>query len=121
MTSDTHHRGSTRRNVVNDNGNGPAPRLTSQTEHKKGNTMKKFGFATAVALSLGSLGIFASAGTAAADGLDAHPELTAVIDANGTHEAPDTGSYDELTQIGDADGFQSYITSSYPAASSWPG
>jgi hypothetical protein len=83
--------------------------------------MKKFEFATAVAIGLGSLGLSASAGTAGADGLDAHPELTAVIDANGTHEAPDTGSYDELTQIGDADGFQSYITSSYPGASSWPG
>lgn len=52
--------------------------------------MKKFEFATAVALSLGSLGIFAGAGTAAADGLDVSPP--AIIDANGTHEVPDTGS-----------------------------
>jgi hypothetical protein len=60
--------------------------------------MKKLGFATAVALRLGTLGMFATAGTAAADGLDVSPP--AIIDE---------------------DGFQNYDTMSYPAASSYPG
>jgi hypothetical protein len=60
---------------------------------------KKFGFATAVAIGLGSLGMLGSAGTAAADGLDATPMPPAVIDE---------------------DGFQNYDTSSYPATPSYP-
>jgi hypothetical protein len=59
--------------------------------------MKKFRFATAVAIGLGSLGMFGGAGTAAADGLQVSPP--AVIDP---------------------DGFQNYDTSSHPAASSYP-
>jgi hypothetical protein len=59
--------------------------------------MKKYGFATAVAIGLGSLGMFGGAGTAAADGLQVSPP--AVIDP---------------------DGFQNYDTSSQPAASSYP-
>jgi hypothetical protein len=119
VRSDT-HRGIRRRNVVNANVARPDRQLRSRTEHtEEGITMKQFVYATAVAISLGSLGTFGGVGTAAADGLDVSPP--AIIDANGTHEAPDTGSFDELTQIGDADGFQSYITSSWPAAPSWPG
>ena len=59
--------------------------------------MKKFGFATAVTFGLGSLGMFGSAGTAAADGLEVSPP--AIIDE---------------------DGFQNYDTSSYPATPSYP-
>jgi hypothetical protein len=60
---------------------------------------KQFGFATAVAISLGGLGMLGGAGTAAADGLDATPMPPAVIDE---------------------DGFQNYDTSSYPATPSYP-
>ena len=35
--------------------------------------------------------------------------------------APDSGSYDELLNIVDDDGFQSYINASYPADASNPG
>jgi hypothetical protein len=67
---------------------------------EEGDTMKRFGLAAsaAVAFALSSLGMSTSIGTAAADGLSVSPP--AIIDA---------------------DGFQSYATSSYPAASLWPG
>jgi hypothetical protein len=67
---------------------------------------KKFGFATAVAIGVGSLGMLGGAGTAAADGLDATPMPPAVIDEDGFQNY-DTSSYP--------------ATPSYPAASSWPG
>jgi len=51
------------------------------------------------ALGLGGVALFGSAGTAEADGLDATPRPPAVIDT---------------------DGFQTYITSSYPAMPTWP-
>ena len=63
------------------------------------NTTKKFLAAGGLALSLASLGLFASAGTAVADGVDATPMPPAVIDE---------------------DGFQNYDTSSYPVDPSWP-
>jgi hypothetical protein len=62
-------------------------------------TTKKFLAAGGLALGVGSLGLFASAGTAAADGLDATPLPPAVIDE---------------------DGFHNYDASSYPADPSWP-
>jgi hypothetical protein len=62
-------------------------------------TTSKFLAAGGLALTLGSFGLFASAGPAAADGLDATPMPPAVIDN---------------------DGFQNYDTSSYPAKPSWP-
>jgi hypothetical protein len=55
---------------------------------------------------LGSFGLFASAGTAAAEGVDATPMPPAVIDDNGFQNY-DTSSY--------------AAPSSYPADSSWPG
>jgi hypothetical protein len=72
--------------------------------------MNKFGFVTAVAFGLGSLGTFASAGTAAADGLDVSPP--AIIDEDGFQNY-DTSSYPAAPSYTAA--------SSYPAASSWPG
>jgi hypothetical protein len=62
-------------------------------------TTRRFLAACGMALGLGSFGLFASAGPAAADGLDATPMPPAVIDE---------------------DGFQNYDTSSYPASPSWP-
>jgi hypothetical protein len=62
-------------------------------------TTREFLAAGGLALGLASLGLFASAGTAAADGLDATPMPPAVIDE---------------------DGFQTYDTSSYPADPTWP-
>jgi hypothetical protein len=62
-------------------------------------TTRKFLAAGGLALGLASFGLFASAGTAAADGLDATPSPPAVIDN---------------------DGFQNYDTSTYPAAPTWP-
>jgi NAD(P)H-hydrate repair Nnr-like enzyme with NAD(P)H-hydrate dehydratase domain len=98
------HRASWRRNADNDNGNGPHLAVRPPTEHEEGNTMKKFGLATAVAIGLGTLSTFVAAGTAAADGLDVSPP--AIIDADGLQNY-DTSSYPE--------------TPSYPAVSSWPG
>jgi hypothetical protein len=66
--------------------------------------MKKFGCATVVAIGVASLGMFGSAGTAAADGLQVSPP--AIIDEDGFPNY-DTSSYP--------------ATPSYPAASSWPG
>jgi hypothetical protein len=86
--------------------------------------MKQFSYAIAVAISLGSVGIFASAGTAAADGLDATPMPPAVIDANGTHEAPDTGSLDELLNNALEHCWQSGMSAGCHHSritSSWPG
>jgi hypothetical protein len=60
---------------------------------------RRFLAAGGLALGLGSFALFASASTAAADGLDATPMPPAVIDD---------------------DGFHNYDTSSYPAAPSWP-
>ena len=72
--------------------------------------MNKFGFVTAVALAVGGLGMFASAGTAAADGMSVSPP--AIIDADGFQNY-DTSSYPATpTNVG---------PSSYPGASSWPG
>lgn len=72
--------------------------------------MNKFGFATALTMGLASLGMGAGAGTAAADGLDVSPP--AFIDANGFQDY-DTSSYPAPP---------SYPAgSSYPGASSWPG
>jgi hypothetical protein len=96
-------------------------------------TTKKFLAAGGLAFGLASLGLFGSVGTAAADGLDATPMPPAVIDDNGTHETPDTGSYDELlntAQEGCWTGSgapsssgcsHSRLTGSYPADPSWPG
>ncbi|HKP42158.1 hypothetical protein [Mycobacterium sp.] len=61
---------------------------------------RKYLAVAGLALGLGSFGVFTSAGTAAADGVDATPMPPAVIDK---------------------DGFQNYDTSSYPADPSWPG
>jgi hypothetical protein len=71
----------------------------STTKKNVPSTIRKFLAAGGLALGLGSLGLFASAGTAAADGLDATPMPPAVIDE---------------------DGFHNYDTSSYPADPSWP-
>jgi len=93
-------------------------------------TTKKFLAAGGLAFSLASLGMSASVGTAAADGLDAHPMPPAVIDENGTHETPDTGSYDEMLGLAQASCWYSGMSSgchhsrlagSYPASASWPG
>jgi hypothetical protein len=62
-------------------------------------TARKFFAAGGLVLGIGSFGLFGSAGTAAAEGLDATPMPPAVIDE---------------------DGIQTYDTSSYPAAPSWP-
>jgi hypothetical protein len=84
-----------------------------------------------MALGLVSTAMFTNVGNAAADGTDASPP--AIIDSNGTHEAPDAGSYDEqLDQrlencwqsrtSGGCD--HSRITSTYPGGNwsgSWPG
>jgi hypothetical protein len=93
---------------------------------------KKFLAAGGLAFALASVGMFASSGTAAADGLDA--SSPAVIDANGTHETPDTGSYDELLILEQEACWQSgmslgcdhsRLTGSYgpngTVVSSWPG
>jgi hypothetical protein len=92
---------------------------------------KKFLAAGGLAFALASLSMFASVGTAAADGLDA--SSPAVIDANGTQETPDTGSYDEMLSLAQEKCWQSRmsagcdhsrITSTYPAGNwsgSWPG
>ena len=64
------------------------------TKKNAPNTTKMFLAAGGLALSLAGLGLFASAGTAVADGVDATPMPPAVIDE---------------------DGFQNYDTSSYPA------
>ena len=72
--------------------------------------MKKFRSAAAVAIGLGSLGMFTSAGTAAADGLQVSPP--AVIDEDGFQNY-DTSSYPATPS--------NIVASSYPAASSWPG
>ena len=69
------------------------------TKKNAPNTTKMFLAAGGLALSLAGLGLFASAGTAVADGVDATPMPPAVIDE---------------------DGFQNYDTSSYPADPSWP-
>lgn len=94
-------------------------------------TTKKFLAAGGLAFGLVGLGMFAGAGTAVADGLDA--SSPAIIDSNGTHETPDTGSYDELTRLAPEHCWQSRmsvgcghsrITSSYPGGNwsgSWPG
>lgn len=66
--------------------------------------MNKFRFAAAVVIGVGSFGMFTSAGTAVADGLQVSPP--AVIDEDGFQNY-DTSSYP--------------ATPSYPAASSWPG
>jgi len=71
---------------------------------KEGHTMKKFRFAAAVAIGVGSFGMFTSAGTALADGLQVSPP--AVIDEDGFQNY-DTSSY--------------LATPSYPAAASYPG
>ena len=71
----------------------------STTKTNIPSTTRKFLAAGCLALGLGSLGLFASGGTAAADGLEVTPMPPAVIDE---------------------DGFQNYDTSSYPADSSWP-
>ena len=71
----------------------------STTKKNIPSTTRKFLAAGCLALGLGSLGLFASGGTAAADGLEVTPMPPAVIDE---------------------DGFQNYDTSSYPADSSWP-
>jgi hypothetical protein len=55
--------------------------------------------AAGMALAIGSFGLVAGTGTAAADGLDATPMPPAVIDYDGTHN---------------------YDTSSYPADPTWP-
>lgn len=70
------------------------------TIHAPSNT-KKILAAAGLALGLGSVVLFPGAGTAAAaaEGLDATPMPPAVIDE---------------------DGFQTYDTSSYPAAPTWP-
>jgi hypothetical protein len=93
-------------------------------------TTKKFLAAGGLAFGLASLGLFAGVGTAAADGLDATPMPPAVIDDNGTHETPDSGSYDELLNTaqeacwsgGVSSGCShSRLTGSNPADPSWPG
>jgi hypothetical protein len=66
--------------------------------------MNRFRFAAAVAIGLGGLGMFTSAGTAAADGLSISPP--AIIDEDGFQNY-DTSSY--------------LATPSYPAAASYPG
>ena len=48
-------------------------------------TTRKFLAAGGLALGLGSFGLFTSAGTAAADGMDATPMPPAVIDEDGFH------------------------------------
>ena len=94
-------------------------------------TTKKFLATGGLAFGLASLGMFACVGTATADGLDA--SSPAVIDANGTHEAPDAGSYDEMLGLAPEKCWQSRrsggcdhsrITSTYPGGNwsgSWPG
>jgi hypothetical protein len=67
--------------------------ITGRTQGRQHH--EKVAFAAAAALSLG---MFASAGTAAADGLDVSPP--AIIDQ---------------------DGFQNYDASSYPATPTYPG
>jgi hypothetical protein len=71
-------------------------------------TTKKFLAAGGLAMSLAGFGLFAGVGTAVADGA-----------------LPDTGSFDELLNIGDDNGFQDLIAGSYgpwgSVTSSWPG
>jgi hypothetical protein len=72
--------------------------------------MKNFGYATAVAIGLGGLGMFTSTSIAAADGLSVSPP--AVIDEDGFQNY-DTSSYPATPS--------NLAASSYPAASSWTG
>ena len=82
-------------------------------------TTKKFLAAGGLALGVASLGLFASAGTAAADGHD-------VQNPDGTFGALDEDSqsqrlgYDQEFGVDTVPAVFSYITSSYPAASSYP-
>jgi len=78
---------------------GSANHAPDTTKKNVPSTTRKFLAAGGLALGIGSFGLFASAGTAAAEGLDATPMPPAVIDEDGT---------------------QTYDTSSYPAAPSWP-
>jgi hypothetical protein len=79
-------------------GFSPRPGTTKKNVPR---STRKFLAAAGLALGLGSFGLLAGAGTAAAaaEGLDATPMPPAVIDE---------------------DGFQTYDTSSYPATPSWP-
>ena len=79
-------------------------------------TTKKFLAFGGLAFGVGSLALFPSAGTAAADGLDASPP--AIIDKDGTWGPADVSGRrggDILPAV------QTYDTSSYPATPSWPG
>jgi hypothetical protein len=75
------------------------------TKKKVFSTTRKFLGAGGLALGLGSFALFAGAGIATADGLDATPMPPAVID--------DTSSYPAAPSWP--------APSSYPADSSWPG
>lgn len=84
--------------------------------------IKKFLAAGGLALGVAGLGMSFGAGVAAADGMDA--SNPAIVDDNGTQEAPDTGSFDELESIPDEDGIESHVSSTYPAGNfsgSFPG
>ena len=112
-------------------------------------TTKKFLAAGGLAFGVASLGLFASAGTATADGHEVqNPDGTfGATDEDspsqrlgydqeyGVDTVPARFSYDTSANvlgantpvsswpglaIPDEDGFQSYITSSYPADPSWP-
>ena len=75
-------------------------------------TTKKYLAAAGLALGMGSLGLFASAGTATAD------NYYDVWDLDGTEGAKDVGVSPEVEDRVVAT--YAYDTSSYPADSSWP-
>jgi hypothetical protein len=71
---------------------------------------KKFLAAVSLTLCLGSVGVLANAGTAAAE--------PAIIDEDGTFGSTDVTGEHGWDWV---DATFSYVTSSYPAQSSWPG
>ena len=77
--------------------------------HAPSTTKKVLAAACGLALGLGSLGLFASAGTAAADGLCSSTLPTTCWDHTPMPPA-----------VIDEDGFHNYRTSSYPADPTWP-
>ena len=84
--------------------------------HASSTTKKILAAAAAgLALGLGSLGVFASAGTAVADGVDATPLPPAVIDEDGFH------NYDTSSYPADPSWSAPPSWGSWPADSSWPG